>query len=353
MIKLLIKKIIPRKVKEIIKMYLYKVNYKKYKKFCETNNQKEYILFGTPVHGNLGDHAIALAEYKLLEDCNIKPFEIPTYEEFLIYDHILKNITKDAVILITGGGSIGSQWMVEEEFIRRIINDYKEHKIIVFPQTIFYKEDENGKEQIKKDIDVYSKAKYLTICTRENKSYELAKQMHKNVNVLLLPEIVLYLEPEENKCEEKNEEILLCIRKDVESKMSIKERESIEEIVKKYSKQYYYTDTVIPQGINKNNRKEKIIKKLREFSKAKLIITDRLHGMIFAYLVKTPCIAIGNYNYKVEGVYNWIKDKADIIFLNDITQIEQEIQKMQDKTKETCDQSNLKEQYDILKKVIK
>lgn len=67
--KKIIKKLIPNKIKEIIKQYLYKRDYKKYRKTCKRLKQKEYILFGTPIHGNLGDHAIAIAEYKILEDC--------------------------------------------------------------------------------------------------------------------------------------------------------------------------------------------------------------------------------------------------------------------------------------------
>ena len=39
------------------------------------NKIKECILFGTPIHGNLGDHAIAYAENKLLNTASaLKPF---------------------------------------------------------------------------------------------------------------------------------------------------------------------------------------------------------------------------------------------------------------------------------------
>ena len=52
-----------------------------------------------------------------------------------------------------------------------------------------------------------------------------------------------------------------------------------------------------------------MIEKLQEFSQYRLIITDRLHGMVFSYVVGTPCIAIDNKTGKSKALYNdWIKN---------------------------------------------
>ena len=40
-------------------------------------------------------------------------------------------------------------------------------------------------------------------------------------------------------------------------------------------------------------------KKFREFSERNLIITDRLHGMIFAAITGTPCVAMDNISHKI------------------------------------------------------
>ncbi|MNE93367.1 putative pyruvyl transferase EpsI [compost metagenome] len=58
------------------------------------------------------------------------------------------------------------------------------------------------------------------------------------------------------------------------------------------------------------------------------MITDRLHGMIFAAITSTPCIALGNYNYKVVGSYEWIKHLGYIKFTNDINQIPELIEEL-------------------------
>ena len=131
-----------RVIKRIIKKIVKRIQFYIYCMECKIKKQKKYILFGTPLHGNLGDHAIVIAEKKMLSDINIKCFEVATDEESYCYKFLKRKISKDTVILITGGGNIGSEWLKEERFIRQVVEDFKENKIIIFPQTIFYKETE-------------------------------------------------------------------------------------------------------------------------------------------------------------------------------------------------------------------
>lgn len=58
--------------------------------------------------------------------------------------------------------------------------------------------------------------------------------------------------------------------------------------------------------------------KFKDFQKSKLVITDRLHGMVFCAISGTPCIAFSNYNHKVKGTYDWIKDLDYIKYVDNI-----------------------------------
>ena len=49
-----------------------------------------------------------------------------------------------------------------------------------------------------------------------------------------------------------------------------------------------------------------VYKKITEFSKYKVVVTDRLHGMIFSLLSKTPCIVFDNKTKKVSESLKWI-----------------------------------------------
>ena len=63
-------------------------------------------------------------------------------------------------------------------------------------------------------------------------------------------------------------------------------------------------------NLKSNYEYEKILSnKLEEFAKSKVVITDRLHGMIFCVLTKTPCIVISNNNHKIKKTYmDWLQD---------------------------------------------
>ena len=59
-------------MKNIVKQKYYSLIYsKELNKLRSNSSDRKFIVLSTPNHGNLGDHAIALAEKMFLEDKNI------------------------------------------------------------------------------------------------------------------------------------------------------------------------------------------------------------------------------------------------------------------------------------------
>ena len=70
--------------------------------------------------------------------------------------------------------------------------------------------------------------------------------------------------------------------------------------------------------INDLNQCEfEVSKQLKIISEHELVITDRLHGMIFSVITKTSCIAIKNNNYKISSSYEWFKNLEYIKMIRD------------------------------------
>lgn len=336
-----------KNIKFNIQKKKYEYKYNKYKRFCNKKNQREFLIFNTPLHGNIGDHAIIYAEEEILKQNNIKPFEIATYESQFVLDYIKENTSKNSIISITGGGFIGSQWMYEQNLVKNVISNFSNHKIIVFPSTIYFKDDLFGNSELKEFKKIVNNAKDITIFARENKTFELIKEEFKSANYFLVPDIVLSLPV---RCDSVNRDgVLICLRKDVESKLTENVKETLIKNLKQFNLNIKYTDTVVNYGIKSKNRKEEIEKKLNEFEKAKLVITDRLHGMVFAFLTNTPCIVIGNYNYKVRGVYEWISKKTNkMIFVEKIDDIKNNVKNLLN-----TDKNDINNAFDIEFKEIK
>ncbi|MDY2814156.1 MAG: polysaccharide pyruvyl transferase family protein [Dorea sp.] len=320
--------------------------------------RKIYII-GTPLHNNIGDSAIVLAEKQFLKKLgfNEKQIKEITMKEFKEYETLLlRSIKRNKVMCCwLGGGNMGDQWMAEEQFRRRIIEKIpQKNPMIIFPQTIFYSDTKNGKQEEKKSIFYYNNRKNLTIVARERSSYEIMKTIYPETEVMLVPDIVLSTTKEmfgEMPLQRKG--ILLCLRSDKEKKMSDEQRDEIMKIIRHLDVSCQKSDMYTHCELTKENRAEHVYEKMSEFAQAELVITDRLHGMIFSAITETPCIVFSNYNHKVRGTYEWIKYLPYIKYVEDIEEMKQYIPELL--TMKNCkfDNTSLLKSYENLAEKIK
>lgn len=285
--------------------------------YVTSGRRCRFLLLDTPEHGNLGDQAIALAEKQLLREWFGEDsfFEI-TASQIDGFEKVLSKFTPTSqIILIHGGGFLGSLWPAEEYRFRRILAAFPAQKIVVFPQTVTFDEStDEGKLFLQGSIESWCAHPSLTIFCRERKSLQQIRKNFLGVEAFLVPDIVLGLEAPKFKTE--REGVLFCMRAD-------HERDLKDSVVRElYAAIEYalpnapisYTDTVINHRVSPDYCQKMVFSKLEEFSAARLIITDRLHGMIFAAITGTPCIALNNSNGKVGRVYEWLTDLPYVHF---------------------------------------
>ncbi|MDO4924988.1 MAG: glycosyltransferase [Turicibacter sp.] len=101
--------------------------------------------------------------------------------------------------------------------------------------------------------------------------------------------------------------IMTCLRSDKESVLGQQKQQFLDELSQVYSDIFNY-DTVIKEKVYRESRTQKLNEMFNEFRKSKVVITDRLHGMVFCAITKTPCIVTKSLDHKVTGTYEWIKD---------------------------------------------
>ena len=126
----------------------------------------------------------------------------------------------------------------------------------------------------------------------------------------------------------KREGIIFCFRKDIEKVIDDSKKEKLINKVLDITKirKIKYMDTVITnkKEYSYKEAKKEFNKLVKEFASSKLVVTDRLHGMVIAYITGTPCIAINNLSGKVKGVYETIEENNNIIFIDNIEDLEKE-----------------------------
>lgn len=288
------------------------LTYKKYQ-FQKIFQQKRKnakqlaIIMATPCHGNLGDQAIVYAEYEMLLRCGYKNAIVEiSNDDYKRYKELIhKYICVEDIIIIDGGGNLGTLWPWEDDKISEIIESYQKNKILVFPQTCYYDSTHSSQERLQRNYDIYKKAESLTIYLRDRKSYDFCKNHFENVNFEYAPDIVLYLE--KNQLTEQRAGCALCFRKDLEKVVFDTEIADIRNELLKCNIETIDISTIYPGNVSKKEREERLYEIWNRIASAKLVLTDRLHCMIFAAITATPCLALDNKSKKLSGVFEWIQ----------------------------------------------
>lgn len=285
-----------------------------------TKMDKKIFIGLTADYRNIGDIAITIAQRKILTEFfpDRKIIEIPMTQA-LEYTSYIKNILNDDDILtLIGGGNLGNIYLSFEERRRAIINIFKNNKIISFPQSIDFSDTSEGMSELNKSINIYSQNPNLKILAREQKSFDIIKNNFKN-DVTLIPDTVFYLKNNlstNNSLERKN--ITICLRNDKEKVTNLNLSNELTNVLKSNNfNDISVIDTIIEDiYINPNERISRLTKFFNDnYYNSKVIITDRLHGMIFAAITNTPCIVFDNSNKKISSTYNtWLKNEPLIKF---------------------------------------
>ena len=267
-------------------------------------------------YGNLGDIAIAYAQNKFLKD-NFPDHTIvvvPISQTYRKIKSLKKKMNKDDIVTITGGGNMSDMYEDIEEQRRFVIKKFPNNRIISFPQTMNFSHTEVGENELTKTQSIYNAHGNLTIFARERKSYKAMKRLFHKCRVLLAPDIVLYLNKLDQQKQRDTSKLIICLRDDEEVTSSAARR-AVSDIIPRYP-HVLSLDTVINANkISPQKGRRELQRLWGQFASAGLVVTDRLHGMIFCAITNTPCIALNNSNRKVQGVFNeWIKGSYPILF---------------------------------------
>lgn len=330
---------------------------KKKKLLSFDTHKKKIVIALAANYGNLGDVAITFAQKEFLKT-NFPEYEVIEFEISRTFGEmrsLKKYIQKDDIITIVGGGNLGDLYD-DIEFARQFfIRCFPKNQIIIFPQTITFSKSILGRLRLLEAKSIYNKHKDLTIFVRERFSYEEYKKIFKKIE--LVPDIVLSLDCLET--ENRNRSgVIVCFRNDKENGVSKSVKDVlIAKIQKKYT--VLIRDTHI--GIHSDLKRLyiELQELIKTFQKSRVIVTDRLHGMILSYITHTPCVVFCGGNKKIQGCYEWISASNYVkliendICKDDINAILREIDKFYYMKEEEKRGVYLKNNFNRIKEAIK
>lgn len=281
----------------------------------ELRQRKKALMLATAEHANIGDAAITLAEQEYL----LKSFpeyyqvEISTYEFKGKEAYLHAILNPEDIIFINGGGNIGDTYPEEEELHRRIVSEFPNNRIIIFPQTIGFA-DLSG-EELKKSARVYCAHKELALFVRGEKSLNFVREHFPGVRACLMPDMAHILRTDYAM---QRKGALLCLRGDGEAKLDATARDAIEHIALRRAGSFERSSNIHTEDVSRDIRGITVRRELMRFAGSSVVVTDRLHGMIFSAVTGTPCVVLSSFNHKIGEYYDaFFGDSNAVFFIGD------------------------------------
>jgi len=259
------------------------------KLFRELSNRNVYYF---PNHGNAGDSLIAAATYQLLKHYNIKYGVRSTTDEALAI--------KDSIILLGGGGNLVPLYKGMAALVRAATKG--NNHVVLMPHSV------RGHADLLAGLP-----NSMTVYCREEMSFQHARSLAKDANVILGHDLGLYADMEKIESEyidsdaRKNFAELLAQHTkltplQLEGRKVSCIRGGGEATIKAAGPNYDIS--VIFKGAVTPGKAELSAWMLFEFTRlAGEVMTNRLHVGIAAALAKTPTRLYDNNYGKLSGVY--------------------------------------------------
>ncbi len=322
-------------------------------KFLENSN---CILLKYPGHLNGGDGFIWLGESRLFSDLHMNIIlQLPDTR----IDKLLTDALDFDTVLIHGGGNFGDIWPGFNEFHIKVLQLYKDKRVVQLPETIQFN-SYDGLEKIK--IAINNHPNFL-LTVRDRISYDFAVK-HFSCKILLTPDLAFYSKPKFFNINRQIvkypsvKTVLFFLRTDQESLVHNKLPADGKDWLDCQSRLFVIREKILEFGLSKNYFKlfpkffhlsslmryikkayyhvlvkyhkkkfyEEIGNVIRIIEGHKLVVTDRLHVHILCTLLRKPNILLSNNYHKNQSVFNaWTRSDPIADSCSDLHELDDKI----------------------------
>lgn len=283
------------------------------------SGRKKVVITLAGFYQNLGDMALTLAQKRFIEDT------LPGYDVLLLpslntYTHMraLKSVIgPEDIITINGGGNMDDVYLSLENARRFVVKSFPDNPVVSFPQTLSFTNSTTGERELQRSARLYGNHPHLSIFAREAPSSRAMTHYFSRNKTYLSPDTVLSLNLEVSPVRRSG--IMITLRDDQEAVLSEVERSRIGEIAKQKTSSVSFYDTVELdiEDCQPDTYEQTLVDFWKILRSHQVVVTDRLHSMIFCVITGTPVVVLANSNHKIEGTYDtWLKNCSYVKFID-------------------------------------
>ena len=198
-----------------------------------------------------------------------------------------------------------------------VVRAFRRNRVVSFPQSFDFSDTPAGRRELARSRTAYASHPRLRLFARENKSLHRMQEALPTCRVGLAPDTVLSLDLAPSA--PRDLPLLVCLRQGGEARLSADRRAAILRALLGFAPGALVTDTEIPGPRLSFREYEQHLDVLwANFARARCVVTDRLHGLIFSVISRTPCVVIENNNHKIRSTCEtWLSDLPSVWLLSD------------------------------------
>lgn len=290
---------------------------------CLPSAPRAFVLLAAD-YGNIGDLAITAAQRNFIAQAakghHVIPVPISATRELI--RSLRKQVVSGDLVTIIGGGNMGSLYPDIEELRQLVIRSFPKNRIVCFPQSLDWTQSRESDRTLVRILRTYSRHPDLHVFARESVSRDKLHSMfadHPNVRIGYVPDVVLSASAAELGFDGRPEPsgILLCMRDDRERSLAPEQLAQLRKALEDTGQGITVTDTHAGGSrLDEVQCTHLLADKLAQFAGARLVVTDRLHGMILSLVAGTPCLVLPNSNHKIRQTWqDWLGDVPQLRFV--------------------------------------
>lgn len=287
---------------------------------AERPNERHIFVALAADYGNVGDLAITEAQRRYLEESFPDSVVelVPISGTLSAIKRLRQAAGADDVVALIGGGNTGDMYddiqFLRELFITRLPN----LRQISFPQTIEFSDTLYGRWARRRARRVYRSHPRLVVMARDRRSRESAAALVGDNTVVTAPDVVLTVDATCPVAQRSG--TLLVLRNDLERGIDDAAKDVIISSASKVGPVAYQDTHLGDVRVTPADAQDVLDRYWTAWRETSLVVTDRLHGMIFAVITGAPCIALDSGTGKVSQFYrDWLQGEPSVVLMSEVS----------------------------------